>query len=168
MGKRGPKPTSAAILEARGSWRAASRVDPPQLESKIPDMPRWLSSKARDHWRRIIPSLAALRVISDLDANLIARYCDAWARWVDLSDDLTRKGTTQIIAGKNGLAYSVQRPEVSMQDKLTAQLLQMEKELGLTPSARSRIEVVPEVVIPSEEQEKQEEKLRILGLGNSA
>src|SRR5262245_63957800 len=77
MGLRGPAPQSRTTLEARGSWRARGRVDPPGARGR-PKRPRALAGDARKFWDAIVPGLVRFGVVGKLDAFALQACCELW------------------------------------------------------------------------------------------
>lgn len=129
MGKRGPAPTPSAIKRARGSWRGKLNPDEPEVsEPMVEQPPAWLiSDDARDCWFRVRPLLSWMR---KTDENLFARYCERWGVYRERECELR---------------MAVERDEKESLDariaKLNEQLIRMEAQMGLTPSARTGIKV---------------------------
>jgi len=115
MGRRGPARTPTKVLALSGSWRAKSRTDEPPADGKTPICPAWLGKHAKTTWRYIVPRLADMGVLGSTDRNTLARYCQLFVRWRE--------------AEASG--------DVTLSIKLSAHLLKLEREFGLTPSARA-------------------------------
>lgn len=144
MGKRGPAPTPTAMLELRGSWRARRNPREPRPDPAAPPCPDWLDEQAREMWTRTAPLLSAAGILTMADANVLARYCRLWSRWRRAEDFIEQYGNTYPIKDDSGaVRYLAQFPEVGIAGKLAQQLTRLEQELGLTPSARSRVSVAP-------------------------
>ena len=144
MGQRGPKPTPTAQLRMRGSWRADLNRAEPQPESGRPECPDWLGDGARQAWDQLIPQLEAMRVLTKIDGNALARYCELWVEWQQALAFVRKHGTTFPIKDGNGKLKSLgQFPQVALVSKLSLTLSRLESEFGMTPSARSRINVEP-------------------------
>ena len=138
MGKRGPKPTPAGLLKIRGSWRGKSRpAEPAPVPADAPAVPMWLSHAAKAVWAELVPDMPP-DVLARADANALARYCDATARWRAAAADLDQHGETFTVTSRNG-TYIRPRPQVAMYHKLGAALVKLEQEFGLTPSSRGRV-----------------------------
>src|SRR5262249_13419198 len=80
MGLRGPAPQSRATLEARGSWRAKGRVDPPGAQGR-PACPRSLSGDARAFWKAVVPGLVACGVAGRLAPFARRGAAEMWGRY---------------------------------------------------------------------------------------
>lgn len=142
MGRRGPAPTPTALLERRGSWRAKKKTGEPRPERGRPPCPRWLSGDAKKIWREIIPQLDQMGVLCRIDRNAVARYCTLWARWREAEEFIAEKGAVYARRDSEGRVKSfAQWPQVAIAEKLATQLLRLEQEFGLTPSARTRIQL---------------------------
>jgi P27 family predicted phage terminase small subunit len=93
MGARGPKPLPANVHLLRGNpskLAAADLTDGLQPEVEIPSCPKHLWAEAKKEWRRITPELERYGLISKLDRNSLAKYCQAWAQLVWNEEQLSR------------------------------------------------------------------------------
>ena len=140
MGKRGPKPTPTRILKMRGTFRRDRR---PKVEltpePAVPDPPEWLAGDALVEWQRITPELARLGILTKLDLAALAGYCQAWGQWVAAQAKLAAIGP--VVKAPSG--YPILNPWLTISNKALQQVQRLAAELGLTPSARTRIEVNP-------------------------
>jgi len=144
MGKRGPKPTPTQLLSMRGSWRAKVREGEPQAESGIPACPEWLDDDGRAIWAAAAQMLNQMGVLAKVDGNLLARYCDGLAQWQRAAKWIRDKGLVYTIKDIKGDAKFIQQwPQVGIYHKLNQQLLRMEQEFGMTPSARAGLATTP-------------------------
>ncbi|MES0444969.1 MAG: P27 family phage terminase small subunit [Desulfobacterales bacterium] len=87
----------------------------PKVKSKLPVMPRWLPVKAKAEWKSICKELKDAKILTGADRTILTQYC------LLVSELATEKADFQ--AAKH------------------TQLRLCCVELGLTPSARSRITV---------------------------
>jgi len=144
MGRRGPKPTPAAILKARGTFRSDRHHDSVKPAGK-PSCPSWLTDKdARAEFRRVSRLLLNMGVVGAADSNLLVRYCTAWVRWRRVSQALVSNPGAEFATYKDadGKVKSVQVSALhSIARSLSEELSRTEAALGMTPSARSRMEV---------------------------
>lgn len=142
MGRRGPAPTPTAILRLRGSRLAGQRGDEPRPPRAAPARPDWLDDEGRAAWQQLVPMLRRMRVLTKIDGNALARYCQTWVRWRRAEEFIARNGEVYTLKDDKGQVRCVmQWPQVSIANKLAIQLLRLEQEFGLTPSARTRIQV---------------------------
>jgi len=151
MGARGPIPKPTAMKEAAGNpgKRVLSKGEPAPPPGD-PEAPAWLSEAGRAQWTAIAPVLVAMRTLTVADTGVFARYCEMLVRWIECSRLVREIGTTYAVRdaptkkGEPGqVRYWAEFPHTSEWRKLAEALLRLEAHLGLTPAARSRINVTP-------------------------
>jgi P27 family predicted phage terminase small subunit len=107
-------------------------------------MPLHLGEVAAGKWAELLPLLQAAKIMTRADIEALARYCDTYERWLATRARLKKDGDTYpILNDKGEVKYIAQRPEVSIANKLAAQLRQLESDFGLSPAARTSIKVEP-------------------------
>jgi phage terminase small subunit len=89
-----------------------------------PTMPSGLDREARAAWKRAVPELTRLRLLSRLDHDLLEAYAVAYADW-----------RTRV---REGAQHSA--------SFYTRNVLPLAKELGLTPNTRLRMRAPAEVL----------------------
>ena len=91
MGRRGPKPKpSAAGSHGNPGKRALSENEPvPPAGDIIP--PDWLSFDGRWIWDSIAPVAISMRTLTTADVLTFARYCDRFARYLELKTFVREK-----------------------------------------------------------------------------
>ena len=136
----GPKKTPTNILDMRGSHRAKDRPGEPIAPVGDPLCPEWIRPNAKEYWARLLPMLQNQKLLSECDENSIARYCQTLAKWREAEEWLMEKGNTYPDRDKDGNVIGVKPwPEVNLAIKLSEVLLRLEREFGLTPSARATL-----------------------------
>jgi P27 family predicted phage terminase small subunit len=146
MGQRGPAPTPTSILNARGSWRAKQRQGEPQPTKGAPPMPRWLSKEAKAEWKRIVPELLALGLLTLVDRTALACYCQAYAELVEATRLVDQEGRILEVpvfnkAGEQTGTTRKAHPAVRLQRDAFARVKAFLGEFGLTPASRPRVNV---------------------------
>lgn len=155
MGKRGPKPTPTEVLKVRGSWRANLNRNEPQPCKDVPRCPNWLNQQARKVWKQIVPQLNAMGVLTKIDCNTVARYCDCFARWKQMAKWMDEHGEVYPEKDNEGKTVGVRSwPQTNLYHKLGQMLGRLEAEFGLTPSSRTR------VTVPESDGEEEKGKAR--------
>ena len=142
MGARGPRPTPTPLLKLRGSRRGELNPNEPELTgyTESPSAPVWLLENAQAEWDRVVSALIRCRVLRSVDEQILAAYCQAYARWREADEWLTKNGSTVVLRDKDGLVKYVQQvPQVAISRAERTAMLKAAAELGLTPAARSRV-----------------------------
>jgi P27 family predicted phage terminase small subunit len=134
MRGRIPKPTEHKRLT--GTLRP-SRANPaePVVEIEAPPRPEHLSPEARQEWDRVLPILLDMRVLSPGDMATLATYAVAYGRWAAAERELSENGV--VVKSPNG--YPIQNPFLSVANTAIQQMERACVQLGLTPSARTRV-----------------------------
>lgn len=101
----------------------------------LPRCPSHLDEAARNEWRRLARPMHEAGVLTIADRGALAAYCQAWSRWVEAEEKL--KETPMLLKSPSG--YIQQSPWLSISNKQLEIMGRYMAELGLTPSARSRL-----------------------------
>ena len=143
MGRRGPPPTPTHLRMLRGNpGKRPANTREPQPRKDIPRCPAWLSGEAKKVWRRMVPELKRMGILTVVDGDALAAYCQTYARWKAAEQFIQQHGEVYPIRDDNGrVKYMQQFPQVSVSRNLLQLLKSYQQEFGLTPSARTRIEV---------------------------
>lgn len=131
VGEKGTgKHWTIAQVEARQSMQEKAKRE----KRAMLKPPEWLDEKALEIWEKIKRAIRGLEILDNIDANLLAIYCDAVARYAEQSTyiangmiadkDLTVEDITNLSKSSAGYA----RLAVSLGDKL-----------GFTPNGRARL-----------------------------
>jgi P27 family predicted phage terminase small subunit len=103
-----------------------------------PAAPRSLKGEARAEWNRVVPELEEMGVVASIDRSLLLRYCTAWADWCEL-DGLLQQ-SSKLIRGQKG--NLVRNPVWLLRRDAEETLMELGRQLGLSPMARLRAGVV--------------------------
>lgn len=109
-----PKPTK--LIKG---WRKGLRKDEPQIDPlDFKDMPPppYLSKEAKVVWKRWVPPIAKMKILSESDIEGLATMCDLRAEYIACRD-------------------------VKLKKEIATQVRAMMQEYGATPSARTRVKV---------------------------
>lgn len=136
MAQRGRKPKPSAIKELEGNpgKRKLNKTEP-KPSKKAPKCPTWLDNEAKKEWRRTTKQLVQLGILTEVDMAAFAGYCQAYARWKEAEEFITKHGT--IVKTPSG--YWQQVPQVSIAQTYLKIMNKFCEQFGMTPSARSRI-----------------------------
>lgn len=153
MGKRGPKPLSSEELAKRGSWRAKKRATeeavakesakvPDGLGRGVPRMPRGMSPEAKTIWEEIAPEINAMGLLTTADGVQLGELCSSIALVRSLRRYIEERGASYPVKDEAGTVICYRkRPEVGMLPEAQNRADRLADRFGLTPVARSRVEV---------------------------
>lgn len=161
-----------AVKIARGTYRPdrAVRAEAPSVGK--PSCPSWLKDPdARREFRRVSRLLTETGVAGAQDSNLITRYVTVWVRWKRVCLALIANPGAEVATYKDeaGRVKSIQVSALhSIARGLGEELGRCESALGLTPSARSRIEAAPPAPVAEPEGKSRffDPPLRLTGGGS--
>lgn len=133
MGSRGPIPKLKLV---DGTYQPPAT--PPEPAANMPKCPSWLTKEAKAEWRRVAKPLFRMGLLTELDKQTLAMYCQTWARYQDAQKILAAEGDTYI-QPTNG--QPKQRPEYYIMKDCLKELRAFITLFGLSPSARMRMEL---------------------------
>jgi P27 family predicted phage terminase small subunit len=96
----------------------------------MPRRPALLTGEARLEWERQAPRLFRLGLLTELDGPVLTLYCQNWKRW--LQAEAAVEATLEATGRLN-------RMRVLVAQRYGQAVLQLAGQLGLSPSARTRI-----------------------------
>ena len=83
-----------------------------------------------------------MKVLTVADGDALAAYCQIYARWQQAEEFIAKHGVAYPIRDDKGQIRFMQPfPQVAIARSLLQLLKTYQQEFGLTPSARTRIEV---------------------------
>jgi len=104
------------------------------LSPSAPTPPTWLDREAAAEWRRVVPPLESIGVLSKVDRGVLASYCTAWSHAVKARAVLEESGL--VVEGpRDGPAKN---PAWQIYRDATTLATSLAKELYMTPAARLR------------------------------
>ncbi len=139
VGRR-PTPTNIKLVQGNpGKRKIGAAAGEPIPAIRLPRPPDGLSAAAVKEWRRLGKQLAELGLMSPLDRNAFATYCEAWAQWLDATREIQNKG--MLIRAPSG--YPMVNPFFTIARQCVKQMDSLLAEFGLTPGARTRLKAAP-------------------------
>jgi P27 family predicted phage terminase small subunit len=136
---RGKKPTPKHLKLVKNSSRAKRS----ELETAArpigtaPEPPDFLCDDAKVEWRRVAPSLLALRLLTELDVGVLGAYCQAFATAKQAAQMLSAEGLTVLTHHKNIIPH----PLLGIRNKAMADMVRYAAELGCSATSRARLPV---------------------------
>ena len=132
MGARGPLKKLKVV-----GGRFEPPANTPRPKPQLPKMPPGLSNEAKREWRRVARPLFDVGLLTELDKQTLAIYCEAVARYERSQAYLLKYGDTYL--KENG--EPKQRPEYFIMQNSLKELRQFIALFGLSPAARLRMEL---------------------------
>lgn len=136
---RPAQPPALKLLKGRGEGRDSGgrEVQPtPQFRRVAPQPPSWLSREAKAEWKRVVPELTRLEILTAENRAALAAYCETWATFVAATRTVQVEGMT-IHAKQGELAH----PAVAIARNAGKELRAWANQFGLTPSAENALQL---------------------------
>lgn len=143
------RPTAIKILQGEPN-KDRINYNEPQPEGTT-TVPRWLNRQAKTEWKRIVPELYRLGLLTKIDRSSLAAYCQAYGRWVQVENKINALIKKQA-EGDEANAYLLKTqagniiisPLLSVANRCLDQMKTFLVEFGMTPISRTRLEMKPE------------------------
>lgn len=139
MRGRKPKPTARKKLEGNPGRRPLNDREPqmPATAETFDAPPPELDGDdlACAEWRRIAPMLRASKTVTDAERGSLIALCQQWSRYQEATVSVRKAGL--VVRAPSG--YPMPNPYLSIASKALTHCTKLWAELGLTPSARSRV-----------------------------
>ena len=141
----GRKPHPAALMELKnGQERLTQDALQKRLENEpVPKSfklrpPAWLCDEAKKEWRRIVKLFSEMDIpiLSDLDVNALAMYCDAVVTYKKAIEKVREQ--TEVYVTKDNPSKPMINPWLKVARDAAAQVKQLGDVLCLDPVSRAR------------------------------
>jgi P27 family predicted phage terminase small subunit len=145
---RKPKPLALRVIEGNPGKRAlaSKNVAKPPVSAGLRP-PAHLNADAKRHWREMARQLEVLGLLAAIDRGALAVMCDNYGLWAQSQRSLrayaaTTDGKT-VPPGmmKHPSGATVAHPLLKVARDARRDYLKAAAEFGMTPSARSRVEI---------------------------
>ncbi len=136
-----PKPTHLKLLTGNPGGKRLNRHEP-KPPIGIPRCPEWLSSEAKEAWKRVAPKLRVMGLLTLADGEALTGYAETFALWKQCTEFITKNGVAYPMRDERGRVRCMQQfPQVAVARNCLLILKGYQQEFGLTPAARSRIQL---------------------------
>ena len=144
-GGRNRKPTAVRKLQGNAGKRALNKREP-KPKPGIPEMPPHLSKIAVLAWKRLIPIIAAMNILTVADGDALGGYCSAIAQWAMAEAAIAKHGIliAEVVQSRGGdtvVTVLKTNPAVRIKSDALKHMRSFESEFGLTPASRSKLQI---------------------------
>jgi P27 family predicted phage terminase small subunit len=122
-----PNKKNVQVLKER-----AAQEEKMRMPSKNINPPSWLGQEGKKEFRRVAKLLKSVDIISEADISMLATYCDAYERYIELGQLINAMGP--VVEGKAN-------PLLTKQKQIYDQMMSVASQFGLTPSARAKLAI---------------------------
>lgn len=159
---RPPKPTELKLLEGNKGKRALNRnePDPDYLDNLAP--PAWMPEDAQKVWSEVAFKLRKAKVLTVLDVQALEIACVSIANYrratLKVGENLVELKEKEKESGEAAAPQLVMNPWAIVQAMSYKQAMAALREFGMTPSARSRVLIDPQLGLFGNSGQGKEEK----------
>jgi len=138
---RGRKKTAPEILKMQGSY-----IKHPERENKLapvangedPVMPVYFTDDEQQKWNELLEDMRKNGILSSDLREIMIAYCTAYGGWMKARRMVEKLGVVLVTKGEDGA--EIKRNPFSVElHKYREEMNKLLPELGLTPSARSKM-----------------------------
>jgi P27 family predicted phage terminase small subunit len=140
MAGRRPKPTTLKLVTGNPGKRAINKKEP-KPKREIPSCPEHLPDSAKVAWGRLTVLLDRMGVLTEADGMALERLCDCYTDILECQKLIRRDGRTYKVMTQTGEILVKGNPAVAQLRAADAQFKSYLVEFGLTPAARSKVQV---------------------------
>jgi len=131
-------------LKDSGNYRPSvhgNEDDLVSMDVQAPDSPEFLNPEAMEYFHELVGYGLDMDVITSADGAIVALLASEFTEWVMLDKTIKREGFLKEMPTATGFMQEVVNPSLKVRDDKLKVILKMLSELGLTPVARSRLQV---------------------------
>jgi P27 family predicted phage terminase small subunit len=134
---KGRKPKPVEVRRREGNPRKHAMPEPLQVGGRVAELepPEDLPEDGKDVWKQIVPRLAEVGVLDQVDTYAVEAMCTQWARAKQAGRIIAQQGHVTI--GSTG--QLVEHPALQTERNAFQQFLRFAEHYALTPVARTRL-----------------------------
>jgi P27 family predicted phage terminase small subunit len=139
-------PTALKLVTGNPGKRPLPENEPKPSTSKKPQQPSHLTARGKVAWKKLIKILDSMGVLTEADGFALERLCDCYAEILELRKDIQTNGRTyesiKLLEEINAEQILMKaNPCVAMLQDADRRFKSYLVEFGLTPAARSKVQV---------------------------
>ena len=136
-----PKPTPLKELEGYPDKKKKPAAEPKPKKLVAINPSSWLKEDAKKLWKQYAPEFQRLGLLTVVDKDKFAAYCQALADFIRLCQEIDQEGELVIGTNKTGVSYSMTNPKVTMREYAFSRLYKLGNLFGDSPAARVKLSV---------------------------
>lgn len=135
------KPTALKKLLGNPGKRKLNEKEP-VVPKGVPELPRFLNGEGRAEWKRIVPILCNMGVLTVADGKALGAYCSAYAQLCKAEAAIEKYGLIcATLDQETGVAELKVNPAVRIKSDALRHMKSFLIEFGLTPASRSKLKI---------------------------
>lgn len=135
MKGRKPIPSNLKLVTGSRIRKDRTNDDEPILPVKVPPAPTYLTVDETTEFNRVGRLLAAMRVMTEADVDMLALYAKNFIIARDTAQTIGEQG--YLFQAPNGMPMP--HPLMSIKNKAEDRCLKILAEFGMSPSSRTRV-----------------------------
>lgn len=140
MAGRRPTPTALKLVKGNPGKRAINKKEPKPAPG-IPSPPSHLTDSGKVAWGRLTVLLDRMGVLTEADTFALERLCDCYAEILELREEVEGAGRTYTTTSTQGETVIKANPAVPMLADADRRFKSYLVEFGLTPAARTKVQI---------------------------
>jgi P27 family predicted phage terminase small subunit len=140
-------PTRLKLLRGNPGHRPIEREPEPIMAAGVPAPPDDLDEIAAAEWRRIAPEVFRLKLLTIVDTQPLAAYCQAFGRWIVAERGIATMAEHDPkfagLVARNEKGNLIQNPLVVVSREAARDMVKYAGQFGLTPVSRARLAIGP-------------------------
>ena len=139
---RKPKPPHLKVISGTTRGKATQA---PQARLTDVNPPGFVSERAALFWPELASLTAQMNVLSDQDRIALGMLCEALDDWTSARETIQAEGATYQATTEAGAVMHRAHPAVAMRNDAARRVQSLLSEFGLTPSARAKVQRLPDL-----------------------
>lgn len=134
-----PRGEPNAIRRLKGDTSKGKKPIPEKdlLPASMPSKPQdFTNPLAAEQWDLLMEVLAGADLLATADQWLCYQFCECWAKWYQANKNVSQQGAVLVNSANN----PVRNPWAIQESEKSVQLHRFYAELGLSPSARTKLQ----------------------------
>lgn len=127
----------------REVWGEDKKIDKKTIKNILKELPPpdWIGEYGQRLWNEILPQLLAFEILTKADLPVLEMLCSNYDQYRRADDEIKEHGL--VVEGVRGMPKK--NPAVEIREKAWKSFLSAAEHFGLTPLARNRMQIVPEI-----------------------